>query len=77
MPDEHDGLAVDGTHSTNDGWIIQASSVSMQLYELVSDVQDDVKASGPVGVAGYLQPLMGRKPLERVTAQLSGRTGKS
>jgi len=70
VPDEHEGLAIHAANATNNGGVIQSSPIAMQLHELVSDVENDVQAGRPVGVASHLQALCRCKPAVRFLAQL-------
>ena len=70
MANEHEGLPLHAANTTHNGRIIQACAVAVQLHKLVCDVQDDVQAGGPVGVAGNLQALHWSKPTVRLAPQL-------
>ena len=71
LPDEHERGAVDAANPADDCGVVEAGAVAMQLHKLVRDVEDDVEACRPVGVAGYLKPLGRRQPAVGLLAQLS------
>ena len=77
LPDEHEGHALDAANPAHNGRVVEACAVAMQLHKLVSDVEDDVQAGGPVGVAGDLQPLDWRQAAVGLLAQLQGAWGDS
>lgn len=66
----HEGDAIYGGQTADDGWIIQASPVAMQLYKAVTDVQNDVQKGWPVGMPGYLEPLDRCQPCVCVPSEL-------
>ena len=76
VADEHEGYAVDGAQAADDGRVVQAGAVAVQLHEFVRDVERNVQERGPIGVPRDLQPLRGRQALVRVLAQLPRRAAR-
>ncbi len=74
VADEHEWDAVHVADAADNGGVIQTSPVTVQLDELVCDVEDDVKAGGAIGVAGHLEALHWREPAVRLLAELQSRS---
>jgi len=62
VADEHEQLAIHATNATNNCWYHSVQHGHREADELVSYVQDDIKAGGPVGVTGHLQALCWGQP---------------
>ena len=70
LTDEHEARAVHAADTADNGRVVEAGAVAVQLDKLVSDVEDDVEAGGAVRVPRDLEPLDRREPAIGLFPQL-------
>ncbi len=62
--------------TADDSGVVQASPVTVQLHKLVSYIEDDIQARGPVWVARHLQALHRREPAVGLLPELRADEGR-
>jgi hypothetical protein len=72
MADDHCGTPVYAGNSADEGRVVSAASIAVELDPLVANCLNVIEGTGAARVTGELQPLHGGQAAENFLPQLGG-----